>query len=180
MKEGSDAPRWSSVRLAKVMLLVAAGMFGFGYALVPFYNLLCEATGLGGKVEEKAISNVPYAIDYSREVSLELVTSVNENMPLQFRAETSKIKLHPGEYRTVNFYGRNTGKNVLVGRAVPTVAPGIAARYLKKTECFCFSKQNFAPDAEKRMPVRFVIEPSLPGDIKDMTLAYTFFDVTGK
>lgn len=162
------------------MALVAFGMFGFGYALVPFYNLLCEVTGFGGKVEEKAIQDVPYSIDYNREISLELVTSVNENMPLQFRAEVQKIKLHPGEYHSVNFYGLNTGKDARVGRAIPRVAPGNAARFLRKTECFCFSKQDFPPGQEKRMPVRFVIEPSLPVDIKDMTLAYTFFDVTGK
>lgn len=170
----------SSVRLAKIMCLVAVGMFGFGYALVPFYNLLCEVTGFGGKVEGQAAANVPYAVDYSREVSLELVTAVNENMPLQFRAEVAKIRLHPGEYRTVKFYGRNTGNAVVTGRAIPTVAPGNAARYLKKVECFCFSKQDFEPGMEREMPVRFVVEPSLPADVKDMTLAYTFFDVTGK
>ncbi|HLF96826.1 MAG TPA: cytochrome c oxidase assembly protein [Methylococcaceae bacterium] len=177
---GGEASRWGSVRLAKVMLLVAVGMFGFGYALVPFYNLLCDVTGFGGKVGEKAIPNLPYAIDYSREVSLELVTSVNEDMPLQFRAEVPKIKIHPGQYYTVNYYGVNIGKQALVGRAIPTVAPGNAARYLKKTECFCFSKQDFAPGKDRTMPVRFVVEPTLPADIKDMTLAYTFFDVTGK
>lgn len=176
----SDAPRWSSVRLAKIMLLAAVGMFGFGYALVPFYSLLCEVTGFGGKVEEKAIQDVPYAIDYSREISLELVTTVNENMPLQFRAEVQKIRLHPGEYHTVNFYALNRGKDALVGRAIPRMAPGNAARFLKKTECFCFDRQDFEPGKEKRMPVRFVVEPSVPRDIKDMTLAYTFFDVTGK
>jgi cytochrome c oxidase assembly protein subunit 11 len=163
------------------MLLVAVGMFGFGYALVPFYNLLCEVTGFGGKVNEaKASPGAAYTVDYTREISLELVTSVNERMPLEFRAEVSKIKLHPGEYHTVTFYGRNTGNESLVGRAVPTVAPGIAAKFLKKAECFCFSRQDFAPGEEKRMPVRFVIEPGLPQEVKDMALAYTFFDVTGK
>lgn len=174
------APHRASVRLAKIMLVVAIGMFGFGYALVPFYNLLCEATGFGGKIEEKAIQEVPYLVDYSREISLELVTTVNENMPLQFRAEIPKIRVHPGKYYTVNFYAMNTGGDALVGRAIPRIAPGNAAQFLKKTECFCFSKQDFEPGKEKKMPVRFVVEPALPEEVKDMTLAYTFFNVTGK
>ena len=31
------------------LMVTAAVMFGFGFSLVPLYNVLCEVTGLNGK-----------------------------------------------------------------------------------------------------------------------------------
>lgn len=167
-------------RLMVRYALIAVAMFGFGYALVPLYDVLCDLTGLNGKTAKQAAGEQIYQIDAEREVGMEFVTSVNEQTPLTFRAERSKLRIHPGQYYTVMFYAENTAPNTMVGQAVPSVAPGVAAEYLKKTECFCFSKQTFEPGKEKAMPVRFVVDPALPKSVKDMTLSYTFFDVTGK
>lgn len=175
-RELDSANRRLMVRYAVIALV----MFGFGYALVPLYDVLCEATGLNGKVVNEAVVEQSYTVDAAREVGMEFITTVNERTPLEFRAETAKLRVHPGQYYTVMFYAKNTASEAVVAQAVPSVAPGLAAEYLKKTQCFCFSRQTFEPGKEKAMPVRFVIDPALPKNVKDMTLSYTFFDVTGK
>ena len=162
------------------IVFIAIAMFGFGFAMVPFYNAFCEWTGLNGKVKGDATAVGDYPVDLSREVTVEFVTSLNESMPLAFRVETSKLKVHPGQYYTVKFYGENLTDRKLVGQAIPSIAPGLYAEHLKKAECFCFSEQEFEPHREREMPVRFVVDPALPGEIKEMTLSYTFFDITGR
>lgn len=162
------------------MVFIVIAMFGFGFALVPFYNAFCEWTGLNGKVKGEATATGEYAVDSAREVTIEFMTSLNQGMPLAFRSETAKLKVHPGQYYTVKFFGENLTDTKLTGRAIPSIAPGLYAEYLKKAECFCFSEQEFDPHRVREMPVRFVIDPALPTDIKEMTLSYTFFDVTDR
>lgn len=166
------------MRLVRRIGFVAVAMFGFGFAMVPFYNVFCEWTGLNGKVRGEATATSDFRVDTAREITLEFITSLNEGMPLAFRAETSKLKVHPGQYYTVNFYAENLSDVKLVGQAIPSIAPGLFAEYLKKAECFCFSEQSFEPHRERQMPVRFVVDPKIPADVKDMTLSYTFFDIT--
>lgn len=163
-----------------MITLVVIAMFGFGFALVPFYNVFCEWTGLNGKVKTEAVAETGYKVDESRELTIEFVTTLNQGMPLSFRAETAKLKIHPGQYYTVKFYGENLTDHKMIGRAIPSIAPGWATQYLKKTECFCFSEQEFEPHKMREMPVRFVIDPALPEHVRDITLSYTFFDITDK
>lgn len=155
-------------------------MFGFGFALVPLYDVFCEYTGLNGKIKSEAVIESDLKPDLSREVSVEFLSTVNGAMPLQFRSETKKLKVHPGEYQTVRFFGMNTSSSTIVGRAIPSIAPGWAAKFLKKTQCFCFDEQAFEPGQEKEMVVRFVIDPGLPDSVTDLTLSYTFFDITAQ
>lgn len=175
-----DDKRKANRRLMWVFLVMALGMFGFGFALVPFYNVFCEWTGLNGKVKTEATAEAGFNVDETREVTIEFVTTLNENMPLAFRAETARMKVHPGQYYTVNFFAENLTDHKLVGQAIPSIAPGEAAQYLKKTQCFCFNEQEFEPHKERKMPVRFVIDPALSTGVKDVTLSYTFFDITAK
>ncbi len=167
-------------KLARNLILVAVAMFGFGYALVPLYDVLCDITGLNGKTGEQAVAENQYTIDKNRELTIEFVTSLNKSTPMIFYSVTSKLKIHPGQYYTVNFVAENKTDKTLVAQAIPSVSPGLAAEFLKKTECFCFSQQTFAPHEKKTMPVRFVIDPKLPERYKTITLAYTFFDNTDR
>lgn len=154
-------------------------MFGFGFALVPLYNILCQLTNQNGKdADLLAVSAVQEQPDLSREVTVQFMTTVNGGRDWAFRPEQASIKVHPGQLYTVNFTARNPGDVALVGQAVPSVTPWNAARYLKKTECFCFRQQPFKAGEEKLMPVRFMLERSLPSEVDTVTLSYTFFDVT--
>lgn len=176
----SDDLGQKNTKLVRKLVIIVLGMFGFGYALVPIYDVFCDITGLNGKTASEAISNVKYDVDLDREITIEFITSVNKAAPIAFRIEKNKIKIHPGQYYTVNFYAENKTDKKMLARAIPSVTPGLAAEYLKKTECFCFSEQTFEPNEVKLMPVRFVIDPELPAKYKTITLAYTFFDNTEK
>lgn len=153
-------------------------MFGFGFALVPLYDMLCDAIGLNGKVATTAAEQRAVAVDSDRTVTVEFVTTVNGGRPWKFHAERPTIDVHPGQLYTVNFYATNTETHDLVAQAVPQVAPWDAAKYLRKTECFCFNNQPFKAGEEKQMPVVFMLDPELPDYVDRVTLSYTFFDVS--
>ncbi len=159
------------------LALIVIGMFVFGFALVPLYDVFSDITGVNAKAGVEAAMQ-GYAIDPNREVTLEFVTSVNGHTPLRFDAEIAKMKVIPGKSYRVNFSAENLSDHEMIGQAVPSVTPGLATQYLKKSECFCFSQQDFKAGEKKIMPVQFVIDPELPGKYKSVTLAYTFFDVT--
>jgi len=177
----SDDLEQKNTKLVGKLVFIVLAMFGFGYALVPIYDVFCDITGLNGKTASGAIIDEVYEVDLNREITIEFLTSLPKSTPtMEFRAEKNKIKIHPGKYYTVNFYAKNKTDKNMVARAVPSVTPGLAAEYLKKTECFCFTEQTFEPHEGKLMPVRFVIDPKIPARYKTITLAYTFFDNTEK
>lgn len=166
-------------RNSLVLVAVVAGMFGFGYATVPLYNALCEFTGLNGKVVSEAVAEPAVAgVDRSRQVKVQFVTTVNGGRPWEFRAEQQVVSVHPGAFTTVMFHARNTEDHDLVAQAVPNVAPTAAAKYLRKSECFCFRNQPFKAGEVKEMPVRFVVDREIPAEVDTITLSYTFFEVT--
>ncbi|MFA5941314.1 MAG: cytochrome c oxidase assembly protein [Sinimarinibacterium sp.] len=160
------------------LVAVTAGMFGFGFALVPLYDMLCDAIGLNGKIEMRAADVAGAVVDLDRTVTVEFVTTVNGGRPWKFHAEKPSIEVHPGQLYTVNFSATNTEGHDLVAQAVPQVSPWDAARHLKKTECFCFNNQPFTAGEQKTMPVVFMLDPELPKHVDRVTLSYTFFDVT--
>ncbi len=175
----NESVEQKNTKLVTKLVFIVLAMFGFGYALVPIYDVFCEWA-----LPDRAISKeveVKFEVDLNREISIEFITSLPKSTPtMEFRAEKNKIKIHPGKYYTVNFYAKNKTDKAMIARAVPSVTPGLAAKYLKKTECFCFTEQTFEPHEGKLMPVRFVIDPELPEKYKTITLAYTFFDNTEK
>jgi cytochrome c oxidase assembly protein subunit 11 len=174
----SAASRSETRSLVARLLLMAAGMFGFGFLLVPLYDAFCEVTGLGGKTNRIAATVADTTADISRDIELEFVTTVNAYAPWEFAAQTDEMTLHPGGMYEAFFVARNLTDQPRVAQAVPSVAPQQAAKYFRKLDCFCFTTQVFAPGEEKRMPVRFVIDSDLPDYIETITLSYTFFDAT--
>jgi cytochrome c oxidase assembly protein subunit 11 len=161
--------------LAKLVVIVVA-MFGFGYALVPFYEKICEVTGLRDIAQADPVTNTQ--VDTSRDVRIELDANVRK-LAWQFRPLTPVIGVHPGEVRQVMFEIVNTTDRPLTGQAVPSYGPQQAGQYFKKLECFCFAKQTLQPGERRQMPVVFVIDTALPADIATITLSYTFFEVEG-
>ena len=172
-----EANKRSTRKLVTGLCVLTLTMFGFGYALVPLYNVFCEITGLGGKTgrlsEEVAELTVA---DQSRLVTVEFVTNVNSALPWEFRPTVAKVNVHPGAETLVFFEAVNNEAYAITGHAVPSVAPNAMARYLNKTECFCFTQQVLAAGETKNMPVKFVVDPKLPEHVRTLTLAYTFFE----
>ena len=164
------------VTLRKLIVVVAV-MFAFGFALVPFYKKICEATGIWNLLQPDKVSAINTQVDSSRTVTIEFDANLRE-LPWQFKPERISIKAHPGELVQVNYdIANNTGREI-VGQAVPDYAPKVAGQYFRKIECFCFTRQTLAPHEMRRMPVVFVVDPQLPADVHTITLSYTFFEIS--
>ncbi len=156
--------------------LLAVAMFGFGYVLVPIYNVLCDVTGINGKtgvMTEQAAEDLQ--VNQNRTITVEFDTNINGELPWSFKADINKMQVNPGKLNDVYFTVVNNSDDVIVGQAIPSVAPQIASLYFNKTECFCFTQQTLQPHESKDMLVRFVVVPDMPGDISTLTLSYTFF-----
>ena len=162
------------------LLAIAAGSFGFGFAHVPLYSVLCSVTGYGDRTrllqKVRAIEH-PQA---ERSVTVEFLATVASNGTFEFRPEVRTIQVHPGQLYTAQFFARNLSGRDTLAQAVPDIAPSEVAAYFHKTECFCFSPQHFRLNEGRNMPVRFIIDPALPGHIDLITLAYTFYDESSR
>lgn len=165
-------------RMVVKLLAIVVGMFGFGFALVPLYDVLCDALGINGKTSETAAVYEAVEIDESRLVTVDFITRINTGMPWEFRTETKQVKVHPGQLNQVDFYVKNPASTAIVGQAVPSVSPGPAAIYMNKTECFCFEQQTLQAGEEMLMPMQFYVDPQLPDDITYFTVQYTLYNVT--
>lgn len=160
--------------------LISVAMFGFGYLLVPLYDVFCEITGLNGKTGQidAAQASATYKPDLTRTITVQFVANHNAAMPWVFAPAIPRLQVHPGKLYTTHYIARNQTENDMTAQAVPSVAPTAASRYFDKTECFCFSQQHLAAGASKDMPLQFVIDPKIPDRIQTVTLAYSLFDVT--
>ncbi len=166
-------------RIVRWLLCVAVGMFGFGFALIPLYNVMCDVLGINGKTGG-AVSAVSQHVDKSREIIVQFVANNNENLPWKFHPNTKQIEFHPGEITRISYFAQNDSNHDMTVQAIPSVTPGLAAKYLKKTECFCFTQQTLKPHEKMDMPLLFHIDPDLPKNIHTITLSYTLFDVTNR
>ncbi|MBF2760206.1 MAG: cytochrome c oxidase assembly protein [Ectothiorhodospiraceae bacterium AqS1] len=168
----------NNFRSAGRLFVVVLAMFGFGYALVPLYDVLCEITGLGGRsggVVEARIS-LDAGVDTDRMIEVQFIGSVSSQLPWEFHPNERSIQVHPGQVYETTFFARNLTDETTVGHARPAVSPSEASRHFNKTECFCFTLQEFAPGESRDMPVRFVLDRGIPDNIETVTLAYTFFN----
>jgi cytochrome c oxidase assembly protein subunit 11 len=161
--------------LAKLGVIVVA-MFGFGYALVPFYEKICAVTGLNNIARADEVRNTQVVSD--RSVRVEFDANVRK-LPWTFRPQETAIEVHPGEVRQVMYEIVNTSDRIVTGQAIPSYGPQNAAAYFRKLECFCFAQQTLLPGERRQMPVAFVIDAGLPADVATITLSYTFFEVEG-
>lgn len=164
-------------KLATYLTVAAVGMFGFGYLLVPIYNVMCKSFGINGKTNNYAES-IDNTIDYSRTVTVQFLANRNNYLPWKFVPMVKSIKVHPGENTKVAFYAQNETAQDMIVQAIPSVTPGIAAKHLKKTECFCFTKQMMNGNQGMAWPLLFHLDRDLPKHIKTVTLSYTLFDIT--
>lgn len=179
-------------RLIGKLLLMVGAAFAFAFALVPLYNVLCEATGFNGKTGNPAIrdgfavgglktADAPRsAVDLSRSVRVEFTGTVMPGLPWDMRPLQVSLDIHPGELQQVSYLVRNTSDRPVTGQAVPSVSPGQAAQHFEKIECFCFSQQTLGPGEAREMPLAFIVKPEVSRDIRHITLSYAFFSIDGQ
>lgn len=186
-------PPASHKRLIGRLLLMVAGAFAFAFALVPLYNVLCEATGFNGKTAGQGkilngfgvgglkTASAPAAkVDVGRRIRVEFTGTVMPGLPWDMRPLTLSLDVHPGELQQVSYLVRNTSDRRITGQAVPSVSPGQAAQHFEKIECFCFSQQTLGPGEAMELPLAFIVKPEVDRDISQITLSYAFFGIDGQ
>lgn len=177
--DNQPSPKRSTKTLTGYLVLSVIGMFGFGFALVPLYDVMCEALGINGKTNTvSAVQPQGMQPDYSRTVRVEFMSHIKPDMPWQFVPETRVLEVHPGEVVQTNYIAKNLSGLSLVGQAVPSVSPGNGATYFNKMECFCFNQQPLDGHKSAEMGLIFYIEPEIPESIHTLTLSYTLFNIT--
>ena len=163
-------------RLSRRLTIVAIGMFGFAFALVPFYNQICAALGVGQLVEKSEVTNSQ--VDTSRTVTIEF--DANARGPWDFKPAQRSLQVHPGEVATVMYEFRNMQNRTMAAQAIASFAPMNSAAHFNKLECFCFNEYTLKPGESRQWPVVFYVDSKLPKDVTTITLSYTFFEVGGK
>ena len=162
----------SPLRLAIIPLL----MFGFGFALVPIYDVICDITGLNGKTGQIRAAEVdPSRVDESRTIEVSFLASTSSGLPWTFEPLVKKMEVHPGQVYEAIYRVRSSSADKTLGQAIPSVSPGLAAQHFNKTECFCFTQQALEGYETRDMPLRFVVGSDIPQNINEITLSYTFF-----
>ena len=161
--------------LAK-MVVVALCAFAFTFALVPLYRIACEKV-FGIRLAQTASDAQAATPEPCQErwVTVQFDGGVNSALPWEFRPHQMSMQVQPGKQYETTYYAKNTSQRVIVGSAVPSVAPARGSKYFNKTECFCFTAQKLEAGESRDMPVRFIVDPALPADVKTLTLSYAFF-----
>ncbi|WP_261886425.1 cytochrome c oxidase assembly protein [Vibrio pomeroyi] len=171
----------SSKKLTGYLVLSVVAMFGFGFALVPLYDVMCEALGINGKTNTvSAVQPQGMQPDYSRTIRVEFMSHIKPDMPWTFSPEVRVLEVHPGEVVQTNYIAKNLSASSLIGQAVPSVSPGMGATYFNKMECFCFNQQPLDGFKRAEMGLIFYIEPNIPESIHTLTLSYTLFNITSE
>jgi cytochrome c oxidase assembly protein subunit 11 len=172
-----SANRRLSLRLAVVVI----AMFGFGFTILPLlYDAVCELTGLGGRPAVAQESQLSGQQDTDRLITVQFLGTVNSSLPWEVRPTVTQMRINPGRVYETSYFARNLSANGTVGTATPTITPTKAALYFTKTECFCFTQQQFDGEEGREMPVRFVVGTELPPDVRTITLSYTFFNAEAR
>ena len=181
-----EETRNRQLRHTNLLLLLAAGMFGFAFALVPLYEVFCELTGINGKTAGRTTDTEQSLLlneereerggqSMDRAVTIQFFAQVGTGMPWEFRPMERQLRIQPGKSYTTRFYVRNRASQAVTGHAVPSVSPGVAALHLHKTECFCFTQQRLEAGESMEMPVTFIVDRELPEEIRTFSLSYTLF-----
>ncbi len=172
----TPAPKPPARNAGMVRLIgVALGVFVLTFSLVPLYRIACEKV-FGVRLERGASQAGAQHVDsIKRTVRVEFDGGVNSKLPWAFHPEKLTMDVVPGELNEAMYFARNESDRALVGSAVPSVAPARASGYFNKTECFCFTAQTLQAGEQRDMPVRFIVDPDLPADVKTITLSYTFY-----
>ena len=176
MTDRKDANR----KLTRSLWLFAAGSFGFGFALVPLYDVLCDVTGYGDRSKLVRAADVVETATVDRAVTVEFVSNIPSFGEWEFRPAEGTLKVQPGRFYTATFYAKNLRTLPVTAQAIPSIAPLQATQYFQKTDCFCFTPQRFDASQERELTVRFIVDPKLPVNIDRVTLAYSMYTTDSK
>ncbi|MDB6097170.1 MAG: ctaG [Francisellaceae bacterium] len=173
-------------KLTKRLIIIVIIMFGFSFALVPFYSLFCKVTGLNGKIDlslnahNMSLQKAASLKKANHFITMEFDVTRNQKMPLEFKPQDTTLQIRPGQSYHTHYYAKNSTNHTMVIQAIPSISPGIAAKYIKKIECFCFERQTLKSGESALLPIQFIIDSEIPIHIDRLTLSYTLFEIKDK
>lgn len=161
--------------------LAAAVMFGFCFAMVPLYGLICKKTGINTTLSTELITpaeadSIEKGKDLSRYVTVQFTATNHMGMPWDFYPQTKSVTIHPGEKAKVFFHAKNPTDHTMTVQAIPSMTPVEGIGHFHKMECFCFQQQTLGAGESKEMALVFQVDKDLPKEIRTLTLAYTLFE----
>ncbi len=192
INEANNQPIKNGIETRLLIKLVAFPclMFGFGFLLIPLYDVFCDITGLNGKFDlsssqqlsaqqvaaQQNILNSNTAVSaLSHQVTLQFTTASDQPNVWQFKPAENEILVTTGkQYQTV-FHLKNPTGQVMEFTSIPSISPGLASEYLIKTECFCFQKQILQAGEQVEMPLVFQLRNDIPIEFSKLTLAYRIY-----
>jgi cytochrome c oxidase assembly protein subunit 11 len=177
----------SETRLLIKLVLFPCAMFGFGFLLIPLYDVFCDITGLNGKFDlSPSIIDTQSLIEIdtllpsqkkfiSHKVILQFTAASDQQEVWQFQPADAQLEISTGQQYKTHFTLHNPTNAIMEFTSIPSISPGLAAEYLIKTECFCFQKQILQAGEKVEMPVVFQLRNDTPIDYKKLTLAYRIY-----
>ena len=87
--------------LTRSLWVMVAGSFVFGFALVPLYDVICEAAGI--RVNAAPSTMQASAAGVGREVTLEFISLVPPGSEFELTPETRSMTLQPGKLYEAKF-----------------------------------------------------------------------------
>jgi cytochrome c oxidase assembly protein subunit 11 len=175
----ASATARANAQLLTKLVVIAAAMFAFGFALVPLYEKICSVTGIRNILRADHVTPRNTQVDTTRAVTVEFDSNTHK-LPWTFRPLAGHLDIHPGELHQVVYEIRNNENRPITAQAIPSYGPQHVAAYFKKVQCFCFEQQTLAPGEVRQMPIVFVVDPELPRDVRTITLSFTFFEIEGR
>src|SRR5690606_7872404 len=113
------------------------------FALVPIYDVMCQAFGINGKTAGPFLGQ--QSVDEAREIRVQFLATNAAGMVWEFGPSADVLKVHPGATREMVFTAYSPTGKPMTAQAIPSVAPSKAAAYFHKSACFCFTQQVLQP-----------------------------------
>ena len=80
------------------LTMVPVLMFGFGFLLVPLYDVFCDITGLNGKTGRIEAAEIDSSlVDRSRTIEVQFLATTNNGLPWDFEPLVATMEVHPGQ-----------------------------------------------------------------------------------
>ncbi len=165
--------KMSPLKLSLVPLL----MFGFGFALVPLYDIFCEVTGINGKnysVSDSSVVNQESQVT-GHTVPLRFMADADSRDVWNFTPEKKLLNIQAGKMITTYYEITNNRDVEVTVQAVPSIAPGEWAEYLVKIECFCFNQQKIPANSTVRLPLQVTLSSKAPEEVNHLSLSYRIY-----
>ena len=110
MSQGLSTPQ-----LIRRLLVMVVAMFAFGFALVPIYDVMCQAFGINGKTA--GAYQGAQTVDEARQVRVQFLATNSADMVWEFQPKADEVTVHPGATAEMLFVAFNPTDKPMTAQA---------------------------------------------------------------